>query len=132
MTGEVAQGIFWFFLIPFKSYSSGFSSPACMHAKSLQSCPTLCNPMDLGLPDSSVHGTLQEEYWSGLPCPPPGDLPNSGIKPSSLMSPALPGRFFTASTAWEAQALLIPFFYLRILCAIFPKLLMSSFLIPYK
>ena len=33
-----------------------------------------------------------QEYWSGLPCPPPGDLPNPGIKPASLMSPALAGR----------------------------------------
>ena len=33
----------------------------------------------------------RQEYWSGLPCPPPGDLPNSGIKPTSLMSPALAG-----------------------------------------
>ena len=39
--------------------------------------------------------------WSGLPCPPPGDLPDPGIKPVSLMSPALAGRFFTTSTTWE-------------------------------
>ena len=45
----------------------------------------------------------RQEYWSGLPCPPPGDPPNPGIKPVSLMSPALAGRFFTTSTAWEAQ-----------------------------
>ena len=44
-------------------------------AKSCQSCPTLCNPMDYSLPGSSVHGILQEEYWSGLPCPPPGIFP---------------------------------------------------------
>ena len=42
-------------------------------------------------------------YWSGLPCPPPGDLPNPGTEPVSLMSPAQAGRFFTTSTAWEAQ-----------------------------
>ena len=35
--------------------------------------------------------------WSGLPCPPPGDLPNPGIEPTSLMSPALADRFFTTS-----------------------------------
>ena len=45
----------------------------------------------------------RQEYWSGLPCPPPGDPPNPGIKPVSLMSPALAGRFFTTSTTWEAQ-----------------------------
>ena len=37
----------------------------------------------------------------GLPFPPPGDLPDSGIEPASLMSPALAGRFFTTSTTWE-------------------------------
>ena len=44
----------------------------------------------------------RQEYWSGLPCPPPRDLPNSGIKPMSLMSPALAGGFFTTSATWEA------------------------------
>ena len=40
-------------------------------------------------------GFSRQEYWGGLPCPSPGDLPNSGIEPASLMSPALVGRFFT-------------------------------------
>ena len=35
----------------------------------------------------------KKEYWSELPCPPPGDLPDPGIEPMSLMSPALAGRF---------------------------------------
>ena len=48
--------------------------------------------MDCSLPGSSVHGILQEEYWSGLPCPFPGDLPDPGIEPMSLMSPALASR----------------------------------------
>jgi len=48
-------------------------------------------------------GFSRQEYWSGLPCPPPGDLPNPGIEPKSLMSPALTGRFFTTSTTWEAH-----------------------------
>ena len=47
-------------------------------------------------------GFSRQEYWSGLPCPPPGDLPKPGIKPESLMSTALAGRFFTTSTIWEA------------------------------
>ena len=47
-------------------------------------------------------GFSRQEDWSGLPCPPPGDLPNLGIKPTSPTSPALTGRFFTASTTWEA------------------------------
>ena len=47
-------------------------------------------------------GFSRQEYWSGLPCPPPGDLPNPGIEPMSLMSPAVAGRFFTTSTTYEA------------------------------
>ena len=46
-----------------------------------QSCPTLCDPMDCSPPGPSVHGILQQEHWSGWPCPPPGDLPNAGIEP---------------------------------------------------
>ena len=42
------------------------------------------------------------EYWSGSPCPPPGDLPNPGTEPASLVSPALAGRFFTTSANWKA------------------------------
>ena len=48
-------------------------------------------------------GFSKQEYWSGLPCPPPGDLPNPGIEPTSLMFPALAGRFFTTDATWEAQ-----------------------------
>ena len=40
-------------------------------------------------------GFSRQEYWSGLPFPAPGDLPNPGIKPASFSSPALAGRFFT-------------------------------------
>ena len=48
-------------------------------------------------------GFSRQESWSGLPCPPPGDLPDPGIKPASLMSPALAGGFFTTNATWEAQ-----------------------------
>ena len=51
---------------------------------STQLCPTLCYPMDCSLPRSSVLGDFsRQEYRSGLPCPPPGDLLNPGIKPRS-------------------------------------------------
>ena len=46
----------------------------------------ICDPVDCSPPDSFVHGILQEEYWSGLPCPSPGDLPDPGIEPTSLTS----------------------------------------------
>ena len=48
-------------------------------------------------------GFSQQEYWSGVPFPPPEDLPNPGIKPVSLMFPALAGQFFSTSVTWEAQ-----------------------------
>ena len=49
-------------------------------------------------------GFSRQEYWGGLPYPPPsGDLPDPGIEPSSLKSPVLAGWFFTTSTTWEAQ-----------------------------
>ena len=47
-------------------------------------------------------GFSRQEYWSGLPCPPPGDLPDPGTEPVSLTSPALAGKFFTTSATWEA------------------------------
>ena len=62
-----------------------------------QSCLTLCDPMDCSPSGSSVHGILQAGLWSGLPLPSPGDLPDTGIKPRSLTSPALAGRFFTTT-----------------------------------
>ena len=48
-------------------------------------------------------GFSRQEYWSGLPRPPPGDLPKPGFKAESLMSPALAGGFFTTSTNREAH-----------------------------
>ena len=53
-------------------------------------------------------GFSREEYCSGLPCPPPGDLSDSGIKFASLMSPALASRFFTSSATWEVKITIWP------------------------
>ena len=47
-------------------------------------------------------GFSRQEDWSELLCPPPGGLPNPGIEPTSLASPALAGGFFTTSATWEA------------------------------
>ena len=44
----------------------------------------------------------RQEHWSGLPCPPPGDLSHPRIKPTSLTPPVLSGRFFTTDITWEA------------------------------
>ena len=48
-------------------------------------------------------GFSRKDYWSGLPCPPPGTLPDPGIEPTSLMSPVLAGGFFTPIAIWEAH-----------------------------
>ena len=56
--------------------------------------------MDCGLPGSSVEFSRQE-YWSGLPFPSLGDLPDPGIKSESLISPELAGGFFTTNVMWE-------------------------------
>ena len=73
----------------------------CVCVKSFQPCPTLCDPMDCSRQAPLSMGFSRQEYWSGLPCPPPGDLPDPGIKPVSLRSPALAGGFFTTSATWE-------------------------------
>ena len=55
-----------------------------------QSCPTLCDPMDCSLSGSSGSmGFSRQDYWSGLPFPSPGDLPDSGIEPASPTLQAL-------------------------------------------
>ena len=78
-----------------------------MGAKLLQLCPTLCQPKDVACQAPLSMGFSRQEYGSilghGLPCPPPGDLLHTGIKPASPASPALAGGFFTTSATWEAH-----------------------------
>ena len=50
-----------------------------------QSCPTICNPLDCSPPALLSMKFSRQEHWSGLPFPSPGDLPNSGIEPRSLV-----------------------------------------------
>ena len=87
---------------------------ACVLAELLQLCPTLCNPMDCCPPGSSVHGTLQARILEWVAMPSSRDIPDPGIKPTTLRHPTLAGRFFfffflvgrffTTSTSWEASA----------------------------
>ena len=75
----------------------------CVHAKSLQPCPILCDPTDYTAHQAPLSTWFSwQEYWSELLCPSPGDLPNPGIEPASLTSPALAGGFSTTSATWEA------------------------------
>ena len=69
----------------------------------LVSCVRLfTGPWTVPYPAPLSTGFSRQEYWSGLPFPPPEDLPNPGSGPTSLPSPALAGGFFTTSTTWEA------------------------------
>ena len=60
-------------------------------AKSLQLYLTLCDPLDQTIACQSPlsMGFSRQKYWSGLPCPPPGELPDQGIKPRSPAAPSL-------------------------------------------
>ena len=58
---------------------------------------SLCDTVDCSLPGFSVHGISQARILEWLAFPTPGDLPNLGVKPVSLASPALAGRFFTTA-----------------------------------
>ena len=75
----------------------------CVHAKSFWSCPTLCDPWTVAHQAPLFMGFSGQGYKSGLPCPLPGDIPNTEIKPASLMSPALAGEFFTTSATWGGR-----------------------------
>ena len=57
-------------------------------------------------------GFFKQKYWSGWPCPLPGDRPDPGIEPASLTSLALAGGFFTTSDSWEAPLSLYSVTYL--------------------
>ena len=67
-----------------------------------QSCPTLCDPMDCSQAPLST-GFSRQESWSGLPCPPPTDLSDPGIKPTSPVSPALQADSLPAGPSGKPQ-----------------------------
>ena len=73
------------------------TGPPGVHTCSM--CPTLCNPVDCSQAPLPMRFSRQK-YWSMLPRPPPGDLPNPGIEPTSVVSPALSGRFVTTGATW--------------------------------
>ena len=83
----------------------------CIHCSTQGVQAVVCWPVQL----FQLHGlsptrllcswdSLLQEYWRGLPCPPPGDPPDPGIEPASLMSPALAGGFFSISATWKGHA----------------------------
>ena len=56
---------------------------SCFKVKVAQSCPTLCDPWTIAHQAPPFMGFSRQEYWSGLPFPSPGDLPDPGIEPRS-------------------------------------------------
>ena len=83
-------------------------SKTVVDAKLLQSCPIFATPWTVAHQAPLSMGFSRQEYWSGLPFPPPGDLADQGIEPVSLMSPALTCGFFITNTTWEAPASMTP------------------------
>ena len=86
-----------------------------MRTKSLQSCPTPCDALDYHAPQSV--GFSRQEYWRGLPCPPPRDLPDPGIEPVSvtanlhrpagslpLVPPGKPHVIMETPKSWDLQS----------------------------
>ena len=71
------------------------SKAACMLCCSLVSDTLQPHGLYYSMPGSCPWGFSRQEYWSGLPFPTPGDLPDPGIEPASPVSPALASRFFT-------------------------------------
>ena len=81
----------------------------CVHAKLLQS-GLFATLWTVACQASLAMGFSRQEYWSGLPCLPPENLPNPGIDHVSFVSPALANEFFTTNTTWEAPYTYIFFF----------------------
>ena len=70
--------------------------------KSLSRVQLFVTPWTVACQEPLSMGFSRQEYWSGLPCPPPWDVPDPGIEPTSLMSPASSGMFFTTRATWTS------------------------------
>ena len=78
-------------------FSSLLNNTSCCVLSRFSSVQLIATPWTVALQVPLFMGFSRQEYWSGLPCPPPGNLPDPGIKPTSLLSPALAGGFFATS-----------------------------------
>ena len=72
-----------------------------------QPCLALCSPVNYSPRAPLSMRFPRQEYWRGVPFPSLGNLPNPGVEPTSLMSPALADGFFTTSATWEALNVLV-------------------------
>ena len=77
----------------------------CVYTQSLSHVQLFAAPWTVAHQAPLSTGFSRQGYWSGLPLPTPGNLPNPVIEPASLASPDLEGGFFTTSATWEAQSL---------------------------
>ena len=73
----------------------------CLHAKLLSRVRLFVTLRTAAHQAPLSMGLSRQEYWSELPYPPPGDLPDPGIEPTYLKAPALAGGFFTTCATWE-------------------------------
>ena len=70
------------------------------------SCVWLCATLGTIVHQAPLSmGFSRQEYWAELPCPPPGNLPNPGIEPTSLVSPSWAGVFFSSLETWKPECL---------------------------
>ena len=84
-----------------------FQNATATAAKSLQSCRTLCYPVDSNLPDLSVHGILQARILEWVACPPSGNLPDPGIEPAFHVS-CIGRQVLSTSATWECVRFVLP------------------------
>ena len=75
----------------------------CVFSSSIMSNSSPSHGWTIDCQASLALESPRQEYWSGLPFPSPGDLPNSGVKPMYLASPAIAGRFFTTGPPGKQQ-----------------------------
>ena len=81
---------------------SGVSNPMCVHVLCFSYVQLFVTPWTIACQTLLSMGFSRQEYWSRLLWPPPGDLSNPGIEPSS---PTLAGGFLTTNATWEAQVI---------------------------
>ena len=109
-----------FFFFFFKLYFNQLSTVCCAFVLSRFSHVwLLATPWTVAHRSPLPTGFSRQEYWSGLPCPPPGGLPNPGIKPASLTSPVLSGRQAGSLPRAPTGKLLLNIYWLVILSMLF-------------
>ena len=99
-----------------------------VHACSVLSDLILCNLMDCSPLGSSVYEFFsRQEYWPGLPFPPPEVLPDPGTKPTSPVSPSLAGRFFTTESPGKPNLICLQIKNITRLCLLQVKGMQNQF-----